>query len=532
MTRNLRHEVERTVGEVKESSVDGREGRNAEPQERPRHPPGPSNTSTRVGRKHKGVSHIRERKLTEQDMLTVDPGRDPSFPYEDDPPWAEVAASLTHSRVRLPTVFVRHHDTSNNAPHSQKSLYHTLLRMVSPASVPPLFRLIDQHNLHWEHQSAESYNFIISIAIQQDNLRIARQLFTEMDYKGFEDIDTRKLRVRYLLKMGAWMQAWRAEIARGDLPLSIWLEFALSHRELALRQRLRRRWKAQKGVRIREAETPSSCDESPLPDDETLPTEETPPTDEEITRLLLQNFPALQSEELRNMPPRVIFCLVRWMIKNNRRELVWRATLLFFKRLPPRLTPRMRRICLDIVHLHLLPYHNGRTLRPREAGHILGELLNIHQDIRPDATTLFHYLRTLRGLRNRTTRALQIVHRFKARWGSEVVDDKVLRRIASFAASDGKVDLVSSLVRYRAQLRRHKEAGDARWQNAYEEWSAAGERPLLYPRRLLFPRRGAENWRWYVLSKRAQRLRGKIGTRRPGNGVKANVRSEADTGEI
>ena len=253
---------------------------------------------------------------------------EPLLQYKDDPPW-HVLPELTDC---APVSVVNGHPSrsTSSGPDSAEALHRILLKRMISRPQPQLQNLMFYH-AHYPHlQSAKSYNFLLSFAIEQDNLAAARDLFREMRKNKVDgDIETRKFWVRYMVKTNRWMKAWKMETSHGPLPLRIWMEFLT--------------W-----------DTPFI---PPPPPPMRAPGKmlERQPTNEVKGRLLVQQFPVLVPNELANVPPRAVFVVVRWMMRTGNRELAWQMTTRYFMHLPRELPPTTQRICLDIIHLHLLP---------------------------------------------------------------------------------------------------------------------------------------------------------------------------------
>ena len=220
----------------------------------------------------------------------------------------------------------------------------------------------------------------------------------------------------------------------------------------------------------------------------------------------MQYFPVLDPEDLARIPPRAVLTSVRWMIRMGNYTTSWGLTKGFFERLPRHISPVVQRVCQDIMHLHLLP-RSGDHKKPThyQALYMVSQLLSTNSGLRPNADTLFHLLRSLRYAKNRTVRARRLVARFEKKWGPEIVDNKVRRRVASFALSEYKSRLARSLMDARMEeyTRQVELAAVGTPSSDFTPYIRPVRRP---PRRLLYPRRGVENRRWLVLFRRAGRM--------------------------
>ncbi|KAJ3548646.1 hypothetical protein NM688_g5268 [Phlebia brevispora] len=432
-------------------------------------------------RRLKGLQHIRVRKLSEAEIAAVDPGLVSSPLYEDDPPWHEIAKS-----IRLPSVAVRqvYPDYTNFIPCSKSSLLSTMTTLATPGSTPPIADLMRLHKNFERYQSNASFNFLVSLALQQDNLRQAKLLLRQVAARGWGNMETRKLRTRLMIRSGQWMDAWMSETSHGarPLPFPIWTEFMQGVKEPVIKRAYWYRKLIRRGLR---------------------PVFQTP--DPRRVHLLMRNFPLLLPGQLAEMPPRAIFDITRWMLHLGQYEQALQISMGFFRALPPRINSRLQRICMNIIHLHLLPRRVSDTSEHAVASKTLGRLLSTHQAFRPNATTLYYLLRTLRRAQRRTVRAMRLIQSFRKRWGPCVVDDRVLRRLMSFALSEKKLGLCNAIWRYREMTKPFKEREEAQWQDVRHRWTTIRKSHGRYPHRRLFAQRGAEDYKWKALIRRLAR---------------------------
>ncbi|KAF7799750.1 hypothetical protein EIP86_010992 [Pleurotus ostreatoroseus] len=456
-------------------------------------PDNPKSTkSLRKNRKSKRRdAHRREVyvcDVDDGDIPDVDPGLDPSPTYEADPPWEDVAYTAF-----LPSVFPR--DPSPNyskyIPRDETTMHRILLSLVLPGSVPPLEKLVRFHASYPEYQSNASFNFIISLSLQQDNNKVARKLLEEMQERGFGDVETRLLRVRMMIRSGRWEEAWEMESTRCPLPLAIWMEFAQGSREPQLRQTLKQRKFAREGKHI---DVPSQA------------------ADNLRTRLLFKHFPTMHPNKLAKMPARVIFVVCRWMIQNGERETAMQITTAFFNGLRREISLQVQRRCTDIIHLHLLPRGTEeQTAESRSeftvAYKTVKELLAMHPSFRPDATTLFFLLRTLKRSHLRTIRALRLATEFRKRWGPDVIDQRVRRRLLSIALSENQLRIANQLAKQHGSARESAEEELAQWSDIVDRWTTVRESTEQLRHRELFPQQGTEKSKSGALFKRLRRLK-------------------------
>lgn len=365
-------------------------------------------------------------------------------------------------------------------------MYRILLSLVLPGAVLPLYKLRRFHHSYPQYQSNATFNFLISLALQQDNIGAARELFEEMRLCGLGNVETRQLHVRMLVRTDQWDTAWEMEASQRPLPLPIWMEFTQAAREPHLRQVLRKR-------KFDREDTPMQI--------------QRPALDTLRTQILLKNFPSLLPEQLAKMPPRVVFVVCRWMLQMNQRETAVNIATTFFKSLPAVLKPNLQRICMNIIHLYLLPQSPKAGSEYALARDVLNTFLSMHEAFVPDATTLFHLLRTLKRAKQRTTRALKLVRQYSERWGPAVIDQRVRRRLISIALSEKEVDIADMLMKQQEQANVLAEEDHAQWSDVIDRWTTIRNSTEKFPHRELFPQRGTEKYKSSLLFKRIRRLK-------------------------
>ncbi|OBZ78684.1 hypothetical protein A0H81_00816 [Grifola frondosa] len=131
--------------------------------------------------------------------------------------------------------------------------------------------------------------------------------------------------------------------------------------------------------------------------------------------------------------------------------------------------------------------------------------LGMHPTFQPSPTTLFFLLRSLRSTSKCGDRAGALVGQFVARWGSEIVDDRVRRRYASLLIKQSKLRAAATV----DLAQQHVEALREEWRT--EKEVRVGERNAERRRHLRWldmgrtPRRNLEKWCWRLLRRRLWR---------------------------
>ncbi|KAI0348359.1 hypothetical protein BDW22DRAFT_79777 [Trametopsis cervina] len=314
-----------------------------------------------------------------------------------------------------------------SALSSPVSLYHNLIRLsAAPSSssahrTHKLHELLEYHHRHPEFHSTSSYNLLISLALAIQEFTIAEMLFKEMDRCRIPgDFETRKLSVRFWVRQGQWSQAWMRETAGGrePLPLLIWIEFfegmkifERSSRSVPSAERAAHRDNCAKAVRSRHT-------------------------------LLLRHRPALTAFATASFPPRAAYYLIRWLLSGGEQQEAHKLTVAYFKSLPRILRPAHRKRLTDIMNLHLqAEAKTTRELRPT-----LKKMLTLHPALRPDVDTLRIILRAMRTHTGNSILLDRVRRQFQARWGEDIVDERILFFIADRAFRDRFPRLLKKII--------------------------------------------------------------------------------------
>ncbi|KAJ7169804.1 hypothetical protein C8R46DRAFT_212530 [Mycena filopes] len=353
---------------------------------------------------------------------------------------------------------------------SQTSLYQNLLSL-QPASLPIL---LDYHIIHDDLRSVVSYNLLISLAIRHTAYGSVQFLLHAMSADQIGgNLQTEKLKTRWLLRIGQWERAWH-EVATAHphpIPLPLWLEFLQgvtgvlpSHRS-AVRRR---------------------------------PTRVTSP--QTRFQMLMQNIPPFTPKQAYHSVG-TIRVLARAMLALKRPRAALTLTTRYFNSLPRRIDDKWAKHCVTIINSvvafesrkrGLVDFHSARRK--------LNSLLALHPFFRPTSRTLFVLLATLRQVKRRGTVAWQTLIQFKTRWGPLVEDRPVRRRVAMYAIQERRLEIVNKI--FDAERRSRRLEREAR---------SSGEQPLVLSRQMpfreIFLRRNYEERLWKLLSMRARKVK-------------------------
>ncbi|KAI0931850.1 hypothetical protein AcW2_000636 [Taiwanofungus camphoratus] len=462
----------------------------------------PSGGSSRIFRKSLAVTDISIDYLSSADVDLIDPGRDPTPFPQSDPPWSEIVASMPTRDPPFQTVRYGPFEIvpSLTAPHPvcPSDLYQNLLRFISASPPVSLQRVLDYHAAFPDLHSTRSFNLLIKLALRCASFGTAEWLLTKMRAEGIGgDPETRKLRVRYSIRVGKWEECWKEQTAQAQeeglaMPLVIWLQFFGTAKRGAFRRRF-----------------PSGRDLPPHRKD----LEAVSPFDPLVLArrygMLMQNLPSVTEREWVRIPPRVIHQVVSLLIRIKQRQVAIDTTAFYLKHLPQKLNAAWAKLCLDIIHLHMAPGWKRGLKEHYLVKRTLFAFLRLHPSLQPTPTTLFLLLRTVRKTTKCGDLAWSVVQNFVTRWGPEIVDDKVRRRLASIALKQGKMRLVNTIVRAQTH------AEEARKELITELDVKNGVPRVRHKRKLglsdvlRFARRNGEGWRWLLLRRRVWRARSK-----------------------
>ncbi|KAJ7038281.1 hypothetical protein C8F04DRAFT_1232158 [Mycena alexandri] len=355
---------------------------------------------------------------------------------------------------------------------SRISLYKNLLFLSSPppASLPIL---LDYHRIHDGFRSAQSYNLLISLAIRHTAYGTVQFLFNAMSTDQIRgNLATQKLKTRWFVRTGYWEHAWHQVTTTHakPIPLVLWLELLQgvtsvrpSHHRMAPRT-----------TRVK----------SP----------------QRRFQLLMRNIPPfLPDEDQRSA--RAVRVLARAMLALNRPQAALSLTARYLNGIPRDIGVQWAKQCVAIIDSivafecrkrGLVDFHSARRK--------LNSLLAIHPMFHPTPRTLYLLLGTLRQAKRRGTVAWQTLNTFKTRWGPEVEDRRVRRRVASYAIQERRLEIIDKV--FDAERRSRALVREAR---------TSEERRLVpsgqMPFRGMYPQHGYEQRLWKWLSIRALKVK-------------------------
>ncbi|KAK7064293.1 tethering factor for nuclear proteasome STS1 [Favolaschia claudopus] len=345
--------------------------------------------------------------------------------------------------------------------NSRKSLYNNLLRLLSSRRNASLPVLLDYHELHHGLRSVHSYNLLIALAIRRHVVSgMIQFLFKAMDNDEIPgNRETEKLKVRWSVRTGNWDDAWLQVTAAhpNSMPLPLWLEFF-------------------HGAKVRRIPIPRRANALPSHG-----------LSEARFQTLMQNLPTF----LPNQVPgsvRAAHIVVRSMLSLDRPQSALTFAMWYFNGLPQYIDAPWAEKCVAVIDALIAFEAKKRGLRDFYAARRkLNSLLEIHPTFRPTAKTLYLLLGTLSHAKQRGTVSWQTLIKFKMRWGPQVEDSRVRRRVGSYAAERlSRLQLRASGPTEQSQLAHHS---------------------MRTPFRVMFPRHGYEERLWKSLSIRALKVK-------------------------
>jgi hypothetical protein len=380
------------------------------------------------------------------------------------------------------------------------SLYRNILYILSYRPVlPSLAALLDYHDLHPSLRSTRSYNLLIWFALRHSCFGTVPWLLSAMRADGLTaNLETWKLKVRWLVQTGSWDRAWNEVVHSNPafkmtsstgtaIPLPLWLEFFRAVKRGALSGSMKKR---QDGNNNSLLDSDSNSVLSAR------------------YRILMANPPSLAFHDLAHTPPRTVYFVVLTMLNTRHNTTALSLTKSYFHSLSSRISAAWIRTCLDIIHLHIVMGSAHKGLKKfYEARRAMNTLLNLHPALRPTSTTLFLLFAPLRQAKRCGTIAWNILRRSKSQWGTRMEDRRVRRRVAALAAKEGRMDIVNAIL-----------LTERKWSRMHGDWKTAEQvlgrmsmapprrRLLRPPAKKLFKHNGREERQWHLLKRRIERV--------------------------
>lgn len=465
---------------------------------------------------------MHEALVSRADFHASDPSRsfDDPIPHCRGIPWywdEPSLASATATNADL-SYFLTHPAPLLPIAKSPASLYRNILYLLSFRKPPPsLPALIDYHDLHPMQRSTRSYNLLISHALRHASFGMVQWLLTSMTFHGIPpNHETSKLRVRWLVQRDWWEYAWRhvqkpserpsgsgtpqsvvsgaSGALKDPIPLPVWLEFFRTSKSRALRgspQRRKPSWDVVPGGE----HGYDAAETAPAPDDAL--SEDSTSSASLLTQrylTLLRDRPVFRDGDI---PPQAVYFIVLGFLRLKEQDSALKLTMSYLSTLPPVVSAKRTRACLDVIHLHIIYGSDAIGLRRlHQSRRTLMSLLALHPSLRPTSTTLFLLLGHLRKATRSGSHAWDVLQAFKRRWGRQVEDDRVRRRVASLAIKEGRMDIVDEVFRV------HKLSKRKLPRKVAEESVHVPKKLSRMPHSMTYESLGKERRLWLVLRQR------------------------------
>ncbi|KAJ7092648.1 hypothetical protein C8R44DRAFT_406148 [Mycena epipterygia] len=354
--------------------------------------------------------------------------------------------------------------------NSRNSLYRNLLRLLLSPRTASLPRLLDYHEAHHGLRSVRSYNLLIHLAIRHVAYGAVQSLLNGMAADKIPgNLETQKLKIRWFVRSGLWEHAWLQVTTTqpAPIPLPLWLEFFQGAKAGALANRLDVTW------RVNSPQT--------------------------RFQILMQNLPTFLPNDVHESV-RGVGIVVRALLSLGKPQAALTLATRYFNGIPRVIGVKWAEQCVGIIDA-LVAFENKKrglldffTTRRK-----LNSLLAIHPSFRPTPKTLYLLLGTLRKARQCGTVSWHTLTKFKTRWGPQVENRGVRRRVASYAIIERRLDIVNKVFDAERRSRLLHEAGTT------EQPQLGGLR--LLPFREIYPRHGYEERLWKLLEVRALKVR-------------------------
>ncbi|KAJ7244718.1 hypothetical protein B0H12DRAFT_798012 [Mycena haematopus] len=217
-------------------------------------------------------------------------------------------------------------------------------------------------------------------------------------------------------------------------------------------------------------------------------------------RTLMQHLPAFLPNEAEGSV-RAVHIVVRAMLSLNRPESAMTLVTRYFNDLPRHINARWAQKCIAVIDVLIAFEGKKRGLLDFFAARRkLNSLLAIHPSLRPTSKTLYLLLGTLRQAKQCGTVSWQTLTKFKTRWGPQVEDRRVRRRVASYAVIERRLEIFDKV--FDAE-RRSRTMGRLTSPTEPARLASSMRRPF----REMFPRHGYEERLWNSLSMRALKVK-------------------------
>lgn len=378
-------------------------------------------------------------------------------------------------------------------PLTSKELVYRLHEATAFRPLPSLSRIIEYHSSYPSLQSSTSYNFLIQLCIRHTAYSVAFKLLRSMKTLGIAPTHyTSLLHIRLLIRSGRCDEAW-----------------SLVCTELATRNRYHGLAALLEMLGQRKSFQFTSKN---LTDD--VCTQNSTWSERTHSSVNDTTLPSLQSKLLsflaeilpQDFVPsdRFIYIVVRFLLQNSQKKVAQEMTMMWLSSLPRYLSSVRQRHCLQVLHLHL--GLSGKGANAHFANRrLVDKVVELCPSIRPDSSTLFLLLGSLNSSAVKPTfNALRLVEAYKKKWGNDIIDKRVRRRIASIATREGQTRVARKWVEMQKEAEKSNDVAYSRHvlgQDSIKHSDISRDIPY----RKMMPGVEAEKRKWRWLLRRLER---------------------------
>lgn len=317
-------------------------------------------------------------------------------------------------------------------PPQHQAFFLELMALIRKEPRPPVHEIIDFHTSKPHLHTTATYNAVLSCAIQGSEWVLYQNLVASMQRSRIlHNINTLRLEIRYLTRTGRWEDAWNRAHEYCEESQSSSTSSAKSQRALP-----RMIW-MQLFSLPRPSKFPNDGEHDAFSGDDRN-------TWKRRVERLFQVIPT-ECANFADLKPHEIRRIVTFLTKLGFTQAALSITKEHFLSLPPILDARVAEECTAIIntHLNLSVRLSEGDASIRTAQNLLRSLLDLHPGLRPNSLTLFALLKQIRKVMNqpRGTLADKIVADFTKKWGEDMVDGRVRRRVATAAMDERNLKL-------------------------------------------------------------------------------------------
>jgi hypothetical protein len=212
---------------------------------------------------------------------------------------------------------------------------------------------------------------------------------------------------------------------------------------------------------------------------------------------LMWRFPVPLKSAVLMRPHVVLFVVQALMRSGAESHAVW-LTRRFVSMQRSKMSEGVQEVCRNIINVHLkIPYRGEHALR--RACRFVASTYALHEGLRPDSSTVYHLLMTLKRTGRCGTRAKRLLLLFQRHWGNDVEDERVRRLIVFLAMREKRQDLVDWGWRKETLLHSTRKLRELESEILGSEWHQSSEPGSRRSWATLLPKTGVERKIWLSL---------------------------------